>query len=179
MANENLDWLYRLRSAIYTYMPQEWLIPMNNALDEAIKKLEQSNSDGDYISRTEALNIINIEGKWIFNNDKVYSPVNVGIALTSIKKKIKELSSIQHKTVCIAQVNFDKDELQKIVDNAMPEIIGSVGPKPGYWINGFCSNCGIYNTSEHKKYCPNCGSKMKTNEHSLDFADQDTLQSPT
>ena len=140
---------------------------------------KQSNSDEDCISRTEALNIINIEGKWIFNNDKVYSPVNVGIALTSIKKKIKELSSIQPETVCIAQVNFDKDELQKIVDNAMPEIIGSVGPKPGYWINGFCSNCGIYNASEHKKYCPNCGSKMKTNEHSLDFADQDTLQSAT
>ena len=140
---------------------------------------KQSNSDGDCISRTEALNIINIEGKWIFSNGKVHSPVNVGIALTSIKKKIKELSSIQPETVCIAQVNFDKDELQKIVDNAMPEIIGSVGPKPGYWINGFCSNCGIYNTSEHKKYCPNCGSKMKTNEHSLDFADQDTLQSTT
>ena len=38
---EELDWLYRLRSEIYVYMPKEWLIPMNNALDMAIKDLEQ------------------------------------------------------------------------------------------------------------------------------------------
>lgn len=39
---EELDWLYRLRSEIYVYMPREWLIPMNNALDMAIKNaLEQ------------------------------------------------------------------------------------------------------------------------------------------
>ena len=33
---EKLDWLYRLRSEIYVYMPKKWLIPMNNALDMAI-----------------------------------------------------------------------------------------------------------------------------------------------
>ena len=37
---EELDWLYRLRSEIYVYMPKEWIIPMNNALDMAIKALE-------------------------------------------------------------------------------------------------------------------------------------------
>ena len=37
---EELDWLCRLRSNIYVYMPKEWLIPMNNALDMAIKALE-------------------------------------------------------------------------------------------------------------------------------------------
>ena len=34
---ENLDWLHRLKSEIYVYMPKEWLIPMGNALDDAIK----------------------------------------------------------------------------------------------------------------------------------------------
>ena len=38
---EELDWLYRLRSEIYVYMPKEWLIPMNDALDMAIKALKQ------------------------------------------------------------------------------------------------------------------------------------------
>ena len=39
---ECLDWLYRLRGEIYVYIqPKEWLIPMNNALDMAIKALEQ------------------------------------------------------------------------------------------------------------------------------------------
>ena len=39
--DEELDWLYRLKSEIYVYMPKEWLIPMDNALDAAIKSLEQ------------------------------------------------------------------------------------------------------------------------------------------
>lgn len=43
---EELDWLYRLRSEIYVYMPKEWLIPMNNALDMAIKDVEQQPSEG-------------------------------------------------------------------------------------------------------------------------------------
>ena len=46
---EELDWLYRLRSEIYVYMPKEWLIPMNNALDMAIKALEQELKTGHWI----------------------------------------------------------------------------------------------------------------------------------
>ena len=38
---EKLDWLYRLKSEIYVYMPKEWLIPMEDALDEAIKALSE------------------------------------------------------------------------------------------------------------------------------------------
>lgn len=51
---EELDWLCRLRSEIYVYMPKEWLIPMNNALDMAIKALEQEPCE-DCISRAETL----------------------------------------------------------------------------------------------------------------------------
>lgn len=46
---EELDWLCRLRSEIYVYMPKEWLIPMNNALDMAIKALEQEPKIGHWI----------------------------------------------------------------------------------------------------------------------------------
>lgn len=38
---ESLDWLYRLRSEIYVYMPKKWLIPMNNALDVAIDTVKR------------------------------------------------------------------------------------------------------------------------------------------
>lgn len=38
---EKLDWLYRLKSEIYTYMPITWIKPMANALRDAIKALEQ------------------------------------------------------------------------------------------------------------------------------------------
>lgn len=46
---ESLDWLYRLRSEMYVYMPKEWLIPMNDALDMAIKALEQEPKPGHWI----------------------------------------------------------------------------------------------------------------------------------
>ena len=46
---EELDWLYRLKSEIYVYMPKEWLIPMNNALDAAINSLEQETKTGHWI----------------------------------------------------------------------------------------------------------------------------------
>lgn len=36
---EELDWLYRLRSEIYVYMPVAWIVPMNNAVDMAINEL--------------------------------------------------------------------------------------------------------------------------------------------
>lgn len=39
---EKLDWLYRLKSEIYVYMPKDWLIPMNDALDMAIEELNGS-----------------------------------------------------------------------------------------------------------------------------------------
>lgn len=56
---ENLDWLYRLKSEIYVYMPKEWLIPMGNALDEAIKVLSTETVskeayDSEYYRRKDA-----------------------------------------------------------------------------------------------------------------------------
>ena len=53
---ECLDWLCRLRSEIVVYMPKEWIIPMNNALEIAIKALEQEPCT-DAISRTEAIRV--------------------------------------------------------------------------------------------------------------------------
>lgn len=54
---EELDWLYRLRSNIDVYMPREWLIPMNNSLDAAIKALEKEPCE-DAISRQSMLDYL-------------------------------------------------------------------------------------------------------------------------
>ena len=51
---EQLDWLYRLRSEIYVYMPKEWIVPMNDALDMAIKALEQEPKTGHWIGYNQA-----------------------------------------------------------------------------------------------------------------------------
>ena len=39
---EGLDWLYRLRSEIYVFMPKEWQIPMLNAINMAISALSEN-----------------------------------------------------------------------------------------------------------------------------------------
>ena len=50
---EKIDWLYRLKSEIFVYMPKEWLIPMADALDDAIKALEQEPKKGHWIETAE------------------------------------------------------------------------------------------------------------------------------
>ena len=47
--DKELDWLYRLRSELYVYMPKEWLTPMNDALDSAIESLEHEPKTGHWI----------------------------------------------------------------------------------------------------------------------------------
>lgn len=70
---EGLDWLYRLRSEIYVYMAKEWLIPMDNAIDMAIKVLEHPEKNvlavvpcGDAISRAEVLKLM--QDNWHTHN---------------------------------------------------------------------------------------------------------------
>lgn len=113
-------------------------------LEECYKVLpgiQPKSIEGDAISKAEALNIINIEGKWIFNNDKVYSPVNVGIALTSIKKKIKNLPSVQPKPKTGHWIATENEEME--ID--------------GY----YCSECDCpMETEEKTRFCPNCGAEM-------------------
>jgi len=48
---ETLDWLYRLRSEIYVYMPKEWLIPMNNALDVGIDTVKREKMLEDWTKK--------------------------------------------------------------------------------------------------------------------------------
>lgn len=46
---KHLDWLYRLKSEIFVFMPKDWLIPMADALDVAIKALEQEPKTAHWI----------------------------------------------------------------------------------------------------------------------------------
>lgn len=59
---ECLDWLYRLKSEIFVYMPEKWLVSMGDALEMAIEALEHPEKNvvkvvpcGDAISRRAAI----------------------------------------------------------------------------------------------------------------------------
>lgn len=82
---ECLDWLYRLRGEIYVYIqPKEWLIPMNNALDMAIKALEQE----PVLDKIRAE--IERQEKWLLQAG--YTTYNVDIAFDAIKSVLAERS---------------------------------------------------------------------------------------
>ena len=139
---ECLDWLYRLRGEIYVYIqPKEWLIPMNNALDMAIKALEHPEQNviavvpcGDAISRQAAI-------------DAIWDGVNMDIYTREVKECLEKLPSVS--------------VAEKVGRWIETEVMQS-----GYketWIT--CNNCG-YDTALFipKRYCPNCGARMEGQE---------------
>ena len=48
---ETLDWLYRVKREINVWMPKEWLIPMNNALDAAIDTVKREEMLEDWTKK--------------------------------------------------------------------------------------------------------------------------------
>ena len=71
----------------------------------------------------------------------------------------------------INQLQDAKDGYQEylsaeIIDMAIKAL--EQEPKTGHWQNNACSNCGIYNASAYKNWCPNCGAKMVEQQESED-----------
>ena len=108
---EQLDWLYRLRSEIYVYMPKEWLIPMNNALDMVIKSLEQEPCE-DCISRQAVINGID---NYI---EKVQSTGAKDDFISFEELVVKALPSIYPKTDVLDKIRAEMVELPTISINA-------------------------------------------------------------
>ena len=114
------------------------------ALDMAIEALSAEPCD-DCVNRLAARNCITF-------NEVRYRMIEDFDRLPSVQPK--------PKYVAVGNVNFDKDELQKIIDKVNPTIIPEIEYRKAHWQNNACSNCGIYNASAYKNWCPNCGAKM-------------------
>ena len=115
------------------------------------EEYKQSNSDEDCISR-----------EWVLEHQRIVVDDD-GIMLPIVDVSIvKKAPSFQPKPqyVAVGNVNFDKDELQKIIDEAIPTIMPEIEYRKAHWQNNACSNCGIYNASAYKNWCPNCGAEM-------------------
>lgn len=87
---EQLDWLCRLRSEIYVYMPKEWLIPMNNALDMSIKALEQEPCE-DAISRQAVIKVLINNGVHFCDMVKITSDIKDLPSVSPQEPNVEEL----------------------------------------------------------------------------------------
>ena len=135
---EELDWLCRLRSEIYVYMPKEWLIPMNNALDMAISALS---TEGDLISRQAVLYELK---KWDWQD--LYLPIHFKQILDDVPSadvrpnihghwiKINSGDEDFTESIVCDRCNHENSHLDF---NEHNEPIGKV-----FVTSNFCPNCG-------------------------------------
>ena len=115
----------------------------------------------DCVSRQAVL-----ENAKAYNIDwDTYTPLVVDV------EDIEDLPSVTPVS-CIAKITFNKDDLQKLVDEKVKEI--TVERKKGKWIEleDFnysdrgeplvkCSVCNGCNGYVKSRYCPNCGAEME------------------
>ena len=88
-------------------------------------------------------------------------------------EEIDNAPSVEPTFKPIATVNFDKEQLQEIVDKAKAEVLASIERPHGEWVdpqnvgaNNWCSVCGefILHYDGICNYCPNCGADMRKGE---------------
>ena len=118
----------------------------------------------DAISRRAVLN----EVKSMSNANPSYWATCDVIDRENLIDSIKDLPSVK-PVACIATVKFSKEDMQKLIDEKMKEIV--VERKKGKWIPHRakydetapiyeCSICHKNNEFENTNYCPNCGCLM-------------------
>ena len=126
---------------------------------ESIKALEQKSCE-DAVSR-----------KAIDQNIYDYAESN-RLSYTNMKNYILDVPPVT-PVACIATVKFSKEDIQKLVDEKMKEIV--IEHKVGKWTDGdpICPCCGEDKFKDldadiwsdwKPRYCPNCGAEMEVEE---------------
>ena len=130
------------------------------ACDMAIKALEKEPCE-DCVSRQAVLDMTTVIETDDYSGNEIMEVVDTD--------DIKALPSVT-PTKCIATVKFSKEDMQKLIDEKMKEIV--VERKKGEWkysgsydVEGmlYCSCCKheIDVSEGHFKFCPNCGAEME------------------
>lgn len=94
------------------------------------------------------------------------------------KEVIDNTPTVEPKTKVVANVTFDKEQMEELVEKAKADILAQIEiERPqGEWVysqydanpnigNWHCSKCrhieiGGYNQKPNVNFCPNCGAKM-------------------
>lgn len=111
-------------------------------------------------------------------SDGTLESVSAKLAFNMILRKIDDAPTVKPTFKPIAEVKFDKEQLQEIVDKAKAEVLESVERSQGEWKTTkayphkvYCGKCfktyaqGNWEVwkdgSLPRNFCPNCGADMQ------------------
>jgi Zn finger protein HypA/HybF involved in hydrogenase expression len=141
---------------------------IREAKNMAIKALEQEPCE-DAVSRQAVSYIIKSHIHEIITESGTDKNAHTNAVLRAIVNLVETMPPVT-PTTCIAKVTFDKDELQKIVDESVKEMIverkkGKWIEEPNCWLRCSCCKSHYPHTSINgvrgSNYCPNCGADMR------------------
>ena len=138
---KHLDWLYRLKSEIFVFMPKDWIIPFADALDMAIKALEQEPTT-KYDLGVGAV------------SRKAVHDMLENLPVTVEDKWFNWLQKACMRLADLPSVTPQEPRKGHWINTANPRMSDNI----------VCSECG-YNSIADYKFCPNCGAKMDLKEN--------------
>lgn len=109
--------------------------------------------------------------KLTIENFQIFNPK---LSVYDVLKIIDNAPTVEPKFKPIAEVKFDKEQLQEIVDKTKAEVLASIERPHGEWIKNaeewqridppyFCSECGHANLRK-TPFCEMCGADMRGGE---------------
>lgn len=129
---EQHDWLCRLRSKVPLYMPNDWVVPMSNALDMSIKSIEPSET---------------VLNKELQDRTKALPPVHKDRTVQDFADKCRECGK-QKKWEWIKRENIHGLEQYYQCSNCGNHCL--------------YEHVEIGFKNAKTKYCPNCGAEMES-----------------
>lgn len=96
---------------------------------------------------------------------------------------IDNAPTIEPETKVVANVTFNKEQVEELVEKAKADILAQIERPQGEWIfnsdsltddmiaTHYCSICGKGAYSGHDNYCWNCGADMRNNNKETTFDD--------
>lgn len=89
------------------------------------------------------------------------------VTLRGIFQVIDNAPTVEPEKIAVANVTFDKEQLEEIVEKAKAEVLASIERPQSEWkVDGCliaCNKCGriLLKASELYNFCPNCGAEMR------------------
>ena len=85
--------------------------------------------------------------------------------MLAIKEIIDNAPTVEPETKVVANVTFNKEQMEELVEKAKADILAQIERPQGEWNYiqagmAVCPFCGASPHKDYKNFCPNCGARM-------------------